>query len=160
PDHVLAAAERHRADLDREVRPAEVDDRERAVGHLRVPEQLARELLARPAGVLRRDDRGELPPDLIAHQPASRGGHPPDDALAVDRVARHVAVVERSLEICPHRLQRCDRHGPQVTCTTTGITAPPRSPWGQRTTPTTPRGVQNMNARSNDGRRTPWRRLV
>jgi hypothetical protein len=108
-DHMIAATERHGADLDREVTSRRVDDGNLCIGHVGVAQDLAGEELARSTCLLGRDDRRELLPDLFADQLPRGLVHPADDAHAIDHVTRDVHALERRLDICPHRPQRVHR---------------------------------------------------
>src|SRR5262249_7555513 len=78
-DDVLPASPRTGADLDSDPLAVRVDDREAAVGDVRGPDDLARELLPGASRVLRRDNRRELTADHVADDLPRRGVDPADD---------------------------------------------------------------------------------
>jgi hypothetical protein len=109
-DDSLALAERDGADLDCQAVSRFVDEDDRRIAYLVLPEQVARVDLPGAARVLGRDDGRELATDLVADNGACGSIHPPDHADVVEDVARYVDMLERAFDVCAHRLGGRYRH--------------------------------------------------
>jgi len=106
-DYVLSVENGHRCDLDANAPPVPVEDHDAGLRRRRSSDDLPREQLPDPPGVLGRDNRGELATRDITDEPPSRGIDPANDPVRVDHVARHVDVLEDLFEV--HRVQRFGR---------------------------------------------------
>ena len=111
-DHPAALDERYRTDLDRVPVAGGVDQDGFRFGRKLRAGDLAEERLARAARVLGRHHRGELAAAHVTDEPPGGRVHPADDAGGVDRVARHVDVVQRALDVAAEPTQSA--HGGSV----------------------------------------------
>ncbi len=79
--HSIALDQRHAAQLDADALAVRTDHHDLGVMRLRWAGDVPGKGLPRPAGLFGRDDRGELPPPNVAHQPPSGGAQPTDDLV-------------------------------------------------------------------------------
>ena len=104
-DHPIALHQRHRAELDTDPLAVGADHDDLRVRRAVRDRDVAGEDLPRAAGLLRCDDRSELPAAHVADQAACRLVQPADDARPVDHVARDVDRLEGRLDVPADRLQ-------------------------------------------------------
>ena len=86
-DETVPLHQGHGADLDVDTAPVRAEENDLRVRHLLAAGDLAREVLARSACVLRRHDRRELPAADVTEEAARCRIEPADDARRVDDVA-------------------------------------------------------------------------
>jgi hypothetical protein len=101
-DHLLAAMQGTRADLDDESIAVRVDERHFGIRHDRGSGDLASEDVLRVPPVLGRHHRRELFAPNVAYELHRGRVDPTDHAGSIDDVARDVDALEHALDVTPH----------------------------------------------------------
>jgi hypothetical protein len=101
----VAAAKRHRAEIDFDPVAGSVEQEGLGVGDARCPRDLLREELSGPTRLLRRDDRRELAAAHVSDALCRSGIRPADHTGLIDHVARDADVFECGLDVALERLQ-------------------------------------------------------
>ena len=98
-DETVSLHQGHGADLDVDTAAVRAEENDLRVRHLLGAGDLAREVLTRSAGVLRRYDRRELPAPDVAEETARCRVEPADDTRRVDDVTWNADTLERILDV-------------------------------------------------------------
>jgi len=104
-DHPVALDQRNGAQLDADALAVRTDHHDLGVMRLRRPGDVPGKGLPRPAGLLGRDDRGELPPANVADQPPGGRVQPANDTRGIDDVTRHADRLQRSFDVATELIE-------------------------------------------------------